>query len=176
MSTRSTCTTESLIVLASFYVACNTGSIIMGYGSMVSYTATLDHTERPAVHAMYGLVVANRLMNIVACLVWLLCLSMGYTSGLRWIFIYFLVHFNTTILSMIAHLFKDVILAPRSHYYTEDEVDTASYSAEVVPTYIWIILEIVILYSIYTYYSKLQELEAEASKKVQQPVFASSIQ
>ncbi|XP_077535648.1 uncharacterized protein LOC144147398 isoform X2 [Haemaphysalis longicornis] len=162
MSTRSTCTTESLIVLASFYVACNTGSIIMGYGSMVSYTATLDHTERPAVHAMYGLVVANRLMNIVACLVWLLCLSMGYTSGLRWIFIYFLVHFNTTILSMIAHLFKDVILA--------------SYSAEVVPTYIWIILEIVILYSIYTYYSKLQELEAEASKKVQQPVFASSIQ
>lgn len=162
MSTKSTCTTESLIVLASFYVACNTGSIIMGYGSMVTYTATLDHTERPAVQAMYGLVVVNRLMNIVACLFWLLCLSMGYTSGLRWIFIYFLVHFNTTILSMIAHTFKDLFLA--------------SYSAEVVPTYIWIILEIVILYSIYTYYSKLQELEAEAAKKVQAQAYASTIQ
>lgn len=176
MSATTTCTTESLIVLAAFYVACNTGSIIIGYGSMASYTATLDHTERPAVQAMYGLVVFNRLANIIVCLFWLLFLSISYISGLRWIFIYFLVHFNTTILSQIAEVVKDTFLAPPPQTYTEDEVTTDTYSAEVVPIYVWLFLEAAILVSIYTYYTRIQELEAEAAKKNAQQMYTSTFQ
>ncbi|XP_072143142.1 uncharacterized protein [Dermacentor andersoni] len=143
--------------------ACNTGSIIVGYGSMTSYAATLDHTERPAVHAKYGLVVFNRLTNIIFCLFWLLCHSISYISGLRWIFVYFLVHFNTTILSQVAEIFKDLFL-------------DAHYSAEVVPIYVWIFLEAAILLSIYSYYTTVQELEAEAAKKNAQQVYTSTYQ
>ncbi|XP_075744818.1 uncharacterized protein LOC119184597 isoform X3 [Rhipicephalus microplus] len=159
MCTKPLCTTERLIVLAAFYVACNTGSIIVGYGSMTSYATTLDHTERPAAHAKYGLVVFNRLTNIVFSILWLLCLSISYLSGLRWIFIYFLVHLNTTILSQVAEIFKNSFLSSSPNIYTEDEPTMAS-----------------ILMSIYIYYTTVQALEAEAAKKNAQQMYTSTYQ
>lgn len=160
------------MVLAGLYAAVNGVSVIPNYISTRNYAMTLDHTDRTQVYVLFDLTAASLVMNIAVSLFWIYCLRRRYIAGLKWVFIYFLVHLNTTILASLIRTIKDLIVGRPTPSYVVGKVDLPS---DPVPVLVWILIEAFLVSTLYMYYMGLYNAQQELQKKVLDPVFSETI-